>query len=281
MPQIQDKATGVAANHELDPAHGFTDSQIPTKPRQDSLFNDTYQSIVYEKGPPSPERSVKLPLRPKATMTKHTSCDSTVFMPILDRVAANNLHMLRPGCDPVLRQKYFPHAAVAENDSVNRQREPSLDSDEAAPGNTESSVAVGVFERAVEQPSPLHIRKQSNTRTIDTDLSTEEPVSPSTASAPDSSPARTPSMGDRQQFDRQRAERNARYSAIFSGEHCAMMDLDAALQLAEFGNAGPVFKGSTPKRDGDGKKSDSRESPMSKSESPLGENKSSSMVSKD
>lgn len=291
MPQIQDKTTEMVANQELNPAHGSTESQIPTKARQDSLFNDPDQNIVFANGPPSPERSVKLPLRPKATTTEQTSFESTIFKPILDRVVANNLNIFRPGSDPVLRQKYFPHASVAENASVDRQREMSLDSDDAVPDNTHSSAAVGVFERAIEQPSPLHIRKQSNTQLTDTDPLIKRSVSPSEASAPDSSPTRTPSMGDRQQFDRQRAERNARYSAIYSGEHGIMADLDAALQLAEFGNAGPVFRGSTPKRDGDGER-DSCELPMSsergpdethgaKSASLLEENKPSSTVSRD
>lgn len=265
MSEIQKKATYMAKNSGVNPTRGSNGSQKHIKhikERQDSLFSDTEQIIVHANGPPSPERRVNLPLRPKAATTNSSSFDSRMFKPILDRVAANNSNIFRPGSDPSLRQKYFPHAAVAENRSVDHQRQPSLDSDDAAPGNTEPGAAVGVFERTVEQPSPLHIRKQSSTAAVDMSPLPQTPVSTSSQSAPGSSPHRTPSMGDRKEFDRQRADRNARYSAIYSGEHEAMQDLDAALQLAEFRNAGPDFEGLTPEREKKGKASGSCKNSM-------------------
>jgi hypothetical protein len=222
--------------------------------RKDSLFEDTKHEIVHSRGPPSPERLVRLPLRPKPTMTKHTSFESTLFKPILDRVAAKHLGVFRPGSDPSLRQKYLPHSAVHTSASVQHFRQPSLDLDDTA------SDDVGIFERTVEQPSPLHIRKQSNATLIEAVSSPQTPANTSTTQATGNSPTRTPSMGDRQQFDLQRAERNARYNAIHSGESSSTaLDDDADILLAEFDNAGPGSRGTTPIRSSGGRGRDKRE----------------------
>jgi hypothetical protein len=229
---------------------------------EDSMFEDTKRPIVHSQGPPSPERLVRLPLRPKPPITKHTSFESTLFKPILDRVAAKHLGVFRPGSDPSLRQKYFPHSAVDTNVSFQYPRQPSLDLDDTVSDAAESCDDIGIFERTVEQPSPLHIRKQSGATSMQAVSSPQTPVGTSTSQAPGSSPIRTPSMGDRQQFELQRAERHARYSAIYSGgpSNTALED-DSDIQLAEFGNAGPGSRGSTPSRNSGGRGRENRETP--------------------
>lgn len=231
--------------------------QKPNEKRKDSLFEDMKHETVYEHGAPSPERCVRLPLRPKPALTKHTSFDSTLSKPILDRVAAKNFGAFRPGSDPSLRQKYFPHTVVETKTSV--QCSLPLDLDDALSGNSGSCDDADIFERTVERPSPLHIRKQSSTTLVHTFSSPQTPVSNSTSQAPGSSANRTPSMGDRHQFDLQRAERNARYNAIHSGDFSStQLADDLALQLAEFENAGPGSKSSTPTCSSGGRVGDKR-----------------------
>lgn len=255
MPQIPDKVKSTPDAVTLNPI------QRPNEKRRDSLFADTKHEPVYEHGPPSPERTVRLPLRPKATLTKHTSFESTIFKPILDRVAAKNLGVFRPGSDPLLRQKYFPGIIVDSNSPVEHPRQSSLDSNDTLSTETESGDDTGIFERTVEQPSPLHIRKQSSTMNVHTGPSPQTPEGTSTSEAPGSSPTRTPSMGDKQQFDLQRAERNARYVAIHAGGSGTAKNDDLDIQLAEFGNAGPGSRSSTPKRNSGGRVCDQRETP--------------------
>jgi hypothetical protein len=230
--------------------------------RRDSLFDIGKHEIVYQHGPPSPERCVRLPLRPKSTLMKHTSFESTLFKPILDRVAAKHLGVFRPGSDPSLRQKYFPHSAVSTCSPVRYPREPSLDLDDTQSDDTESCDDVGLFERAIERPSPLHIRKQSNNTPVHAVSSPQTPASTSTLQAPGSSPIRTPSMGDRRLFDLQRAERDARYNAIHAGvSPSTVLKGSPDILLAEFGNAGPGSKGSTPTRSSGGRGGQRRMSP--------------------
>jgi hypothetical protein len=230
--------------------------------RRDSLFDVGKHEIVYQHGPPSPERCVRLPLRPKSTLTKHTSFESTLFKPILDRVAAKHLGVFRPGSDPSLRQKYFPHSAVSTCSPIRYPRQPSLDLDDIDIDDTESCDDVGLFERAIERPSPLHIRKQSNNTPVHAVFLPQTPASTSTLQAPGSSPIRTPSMGDRRLFDLQRAERDARYNAIHAGVSPNTMLKDTPdILLAEFGNAGPGSKVSTPTRSSGGKGGQRRMSP--------------------
>jgi hypothetical protein len=249
FPEIPDEVTSTSAI--------FQSSHNPDCGEQckDILLSETRHERVHERGPPSPERSVRLPLRPKPTTIKHTSFEPTIFKPILDRVAAKNLGVFRPGSDPSLRQKYFPRVIIGANGPMERPRLSFLDSDNTSITETQSCDAIGIFERTVEQPSPLHIRKQSNTTPIRTVSSSQTPVASTTPGSPGSSPTRTPSMGDRQQFDLQRAERHARYSAIFSDDCNYPLDFDTNLQLAEFSNAGPGSQRSTPKRSSVGKRS--------------------------
>lgn len=216
---------------------------------KDSLFDDRKYEIVYQHGPPSPERCVRLPLRSKSTLTTHTSFESTLFKPILDRVAAKHLGVFRPGSDPSLRQKYFPHSATSTYSPVRYPRQPSLDLDDIESDDTESSDDVGLFERATERPSPLDIHKQSHNTPVHAVSSPQTPASTSTLQTLGSSPIRTPSMGDRRLFDLQRAERDARYNAIHAGvSPNTTLKNGSGIQLAEFGNAGPGFNGSTPTR---------------------------------
>lgn len=219
-------------------------------PRKDSLLDDIEKSIP-QHGPPSPTRSVRLPLRPKAVpLTKQSSYD---FKPILDRLAAKNLNIMRPGSDPTLRQRYFPHVTVDASKIVEYPRQTSLDSD-SSKASGESNDTLGIFERAVEPITPLHTRKQvavTPTKTTQSPRTPRETVDPQT---PGSSPFRTPSMGDRQQFDKQRAERDARYKAIHSGS-------DFDFQLADFEHAGPGSRGSTPGRNSTDVGSDMGDSP--------------------
>jgi hypothetical protein len=230
--------------------------------RRDSLFDIGKHEIVYQHGPPSPERCVRLPLRPKSTLTTHTSFESTLFKPILDRVAAKHLGVFRPGSDPSLRQKYFPHSAASTCSPVRYPRQPSLDLDDVESDDTESCDDVGLFERAIERPSPLHIRKQSHNTPVHAMSSPQTPASTSTLQAPGSSPIRTPSMCDRRLFDLQRAERDARYNAIHAGVSPKTVLNDTPdILLAEFGNAGPGSKGSTPTRSSGGRGGQRRMSP--------------------
>lgn len=222
--------------------------------RKDSLFlsEDTKHEIVHQHGPPSPERSVRLPIRPKPA--KQTSFESTLFKPILDRVAAKHLGVFRPGSDPSLRQKYFPHSAVSTSSPTRYPRQPSLDLDETESDDSELCEDLRLFERTVEKPSPLCIRKQSNNLPGHTAPSPQTPTSASTLQVTGSSPIRTPSMGDKRLFDLQRAERDARYNAILSGEApCTMLQNSSDIQLAAFDNAGPGSKGSTPSRSSGGR----------------------------
>ena len=222
--------------------------------QRDGLLEDTKHDIIHHRGPPSPERCVRLPLRPKPSLTKHTSFESTLFKPILDRVAAKQLGVFRPGSDPSLRQKYFPHSVASTSSPIRYTSQPSLDLDSTESDDTGSCNDLGLFERTVEQPSPLHIRKQSNGTPVHALASPQTPASTSTLQAPGSSPIRTPSMGDRKLFDLQRAERDARYNAILSGGSPSTATKDNLdIQLAEFGNAGPGSKGSTPARSSGGR----------------------------
>lgn len=69
-------------------------------------------------------------------------------------------------------------------------------------------------------------------------------------------------MGDRQLFDLQRAEREARYNAILSGKSpSTVLRKTSDIKLAEFGNAGPGSKGSTPTRSSGGRGGQRRMSP--------------------
>ena len=219
--------------------------------RKDSLFNDCTVEEIPQHGPPSPTRKVKLPLRLKNELTEHTSFESFIFQPNLDRAAAKQLGVFRPGSDPSLKQRYFPHLPVSPSTLVKHERQSTLDSDDGGTPTTQnSSEHSGIFERAVEAPSPLQVRKQSGFTVTHFSSSPGTPKeSPSIAHAPSSSsPTRTPSMGNRQLFDLQRAERNARYNAIHSGDGHAKGDDGSDLQLADFGNAGPGSRGSSPKR---------------------------------
>ena len=230
--------------------------------RKDSLFSseDTEHEIVHQHGPPSPERSVRIPIRPKPA--KQTSFESTLFKPILDRVAAKHLGVFRPGSDPSLRQKYFPHSAVSTVSPVRYPRQPSIDSEDTESDDSELCEDLRLFERTVEKPSPLCIRKQSNNIPGHTASSPETPTSTSALQTTGSSPIRTPSMGDKRLFDLQRAERNARYNAILSGEApCPMLKNDSNTQLAAFDNAGPGSKSSTPTRSSGGQQGQRRLSP--------------------
>lgn len=214
--------------------------------RKDSLFDEIERTIP-QHGPPSPTRSVRLPLRPKAPLTKHSSYDSIVLRPILDRFTAKKLGNLRPGSDPTLRQRFFPHVVVDTSTIAEYPRQTSLDSD-GSKSSGESNNDSGIFERAVEPVSPLHIRKQAGiapTKNAPSPCTPRETADPHT---PDSSPLRTPSMGDRRVFDMQRAERNARYNAIHSGSYGAVINDNFDFQLADFNNAGPGSRGSTPGR---------------------------------
>jgi len=222
--------------------------------RKDSLFfsENTKHEIVHQHGPPSPERSVRIPIRPKPA--KQASFESTLFKPIFDRVAAKHLGVFRPGSDPSLRQKYFPHSAVSTSSPVRYPRQPSLDLDETESDDSVSCEDLRLFERTVEKPSPLHIRKQSNSIPGHAASSPQTPVSISVLQSTGSSPIRTPSMGDKRLFDLQRAERDARYNAILSGDApCTVLKNNSDIQLAEFDNAGPGSKGSTPSRSSGGR----------------------------
>lgn len=212
--------------------------------RKDSLIDNIEQTIP-QHGPPSPTRTVRLPLRPKAPLTKHTSHDSMIFRPILDRLAAKKLDILRPGSDPTLRQRYFPHVLVDASNNAQFPRQTSLDSD-GSKTSEDSNDDSGIFERAVEPVSPLHIRKQPGVSPAKNVPSPRTPKDNADPQTPGSSPFRTPSMGDRQLFEMQRAERNARYNAIHSGSCVFNGDFD--FQLADFDHAGPGSRGSTPGR---------------------------------
>ena len=223
--------------------------------RKDSLFDDSNvddsnEDVVPQHGPPSPTRKVRLPLRPKNEFISRASYKSMVFKPNLDRAAAKQLGVFRAGSDPSLRQRYFPHLPVSPSSRVNHARQSSLDSDDDGSFTTpNSSERSRIFERAVETPSPLQIRKQSGF----TIPHFSSPSTPNEDSDPahalsGSSPARPPSMGDRQLFDLQRAERNARYNAIHAGGQDAKADDDSDLQLADFDNAGAGSRASSPKQ---------------------------------
>lgn len=217
--------------------------------RKDSVFEDLNEEAIPQSGPPSPTRKVKLPLRPKNDLVSRTSYESMVFKPTLNRAAAKQLGVFRPGSDPTLRQRYFPHLPVSPSTLAKHARQFSLDSDDGGtPVTQKSTQDSDIFERAVETPSPLQIRKQSGFTVTHFSSPPGTPrEGPDAAHAPNSSsPTRTPSMGDRQVFDLQRAKRNARYNAIHSGD--AKVDGDSDLQLADFGNAGPGSRGSSPKR---------------------------------
>lgn len=235
--------------------------------RNDSLFDDfALQEVPHQlpqHGPPSPTRSLQLPFRPKPVLTKHVSFESVVFKPFLDRIAARRLEVFRPGSDLTLGQRYFPHVTIGATTSYEYPRQTSLDSDSSntsarniSSEDSGSSEDVGIFER-VDRPPPLHIRKQSGTEVPlpHEVLLPQTPKDAASPHTPGSSPTRTPSMGDRQLFDLQSAERNARYNAIHSG------NFGSDLHLADFGNAGPGSRGSTPKRDDGEKGGDVRGSP--------------------
>jgi hypothetical protein len=223
--------------------------------RRDSLFEDpnvdgSNEDDIPQHGPPSPTRKLKLPLRPKNEFISRASYKSLVFKPNLDRAAAKQLGVFRAGSDPSLRQRYFPHLPVSPSSRVNHARQSSLDSDDGGTPPTQSgSECSAIFERAVETPSPLQIRKQSGFTVSHFSSPSTPKEGPDSAHAPSgSSPFRTPSMGDRQLFDLQRAERNARYNAIHSGGQDAKYDSDSDLRLADFDNAGPGSCASSPKR---------------------------------
>jgi hypothetical protein len=223
--------------------------------RRDSLFEDSNvdgpnEDNIPQHGPPSPTRRVKLPLRPKNEFISRASYMSLVFKPNLDRAAAKQLGVFRAGSDPSLRQRYFPHLPVSPSSRVNHTRQSSLDSDDSGTPPTQSSLErSAIFERAVETPSPLQIRKQSGFTVSHFSSPGTPKEGPDSAHAPSgSSPIRTPSMGDRQLFDLQRAERNARYNAIHSGGPDAKYGSDSDLQLADFDNAGPGSQASSPRR---------------------------------
>lgn len=258
--------TVVPTAHSSPLDENFDAVQIPTRVtrtdhiqefkenRKYSLFlsEDTKHEIVHQHGPPSPERSVQIPLRPKPA--KQASFESTLFKPILDRVAAKQLGVFRPGSDPSSRQKYFPHSAISTNSPFRYPRQSSLDLDDTESDDSESCENLRLFERTVEQPSPLNIRKQTKTTPVHTTSPPQTPASTSTLQAPGSSPIRTPSMGDRRLFDLQRAERDARYNAILSGESpSTVLKSNLDIQLAEFDNAGPGSKGSSPTRSSGGR----------------------------
>ena len=221
-------------------------------PRKDSLFDGSTAGDIPQHGLPSPTRKVKLPLRLKNEVTKHTSFESLVFKPNLDRVAAKELGVFQPSSDPSLRERYFPHLPVSPSSLVRHACQSSLDSgDGGIPTTQNSSEHSGIFERAVETPSPLQIRKQPGFIVTHFTSSPGTPrEGPVPALAPSSSsPTRTPTMGDRQLFDLQRAERNVRYNAIHSGgDGHARTEGDSDLRLADSDNAGPGSRGSSPKR---------------------------------
>jgi hypothetical protein len=232
-------------------------SKESDRPRKDSLFghlnvDNSTEGDIPQHGPPSPTRKVKLPLRLKTEFTSRASYKSSiVFKPNLDRAAAKQLGVFRTGSDPSLRQRYFPHFPVSPVSPLNHARQSSLDSDDGGTPTTQSSSELAaIFERAVETPSPLQIRKQPGfTAPHFSSPGTPKEGAADLAHAPSgSSPIRTPSMGDRHLFDLQRAERNACYNAIQCVGADAKEGDDSDLQLADFDNAGPGSKPSSPKR---------------------------------
>lgn len=235
---------------------------------RDALAKASMAPSVAHCGPPSPGRAVQLPLRPKPALSKHSSYDSMIFKPILDRLAAKKLGVFRPGSDPTLRQKYFPQVTIGTATVVTYPRQASLDSRASktstkSKGSEDSSMLddSAIFERAVESPSPLQIRKQAHESASRHASSPRTPKDATSAQTPGSSPDRTPSMGDRQLFDLQRAERNARYNAIHSGSCDTVVDDDSGLHLADFDHAGPGSRVSTPRRNSGERTRDRSKSP--------------------
>lgn len=176
---------------------------------------------------PSPTRTIQLPIR-SAPIRQAVIHEPEVGSSSLSCGLTHSL---------TVRQKFFP-SAMADPSAATPQdasrREMSLDTTESTDSSSSfhdsvlSPLSSSMADEAIQDLPPLTRCDGSSTMTFDRHFNKEN-----------SSPTRTPSMGDKVAFDLQRSERNARYNALCSGQYDKMADEDSELQLADYSNAGP------------------------------------------
>ena len=169
-------------------------------------------------GPPSPVRSVTLPFRPKPADSLFSD-EAAELRSTFDGLAAEmdiKLRSIRLDSDRTLRKKTSttkPNIGIASNNPFALLfPEPNGDSSSSASSSDqEPNASTNVLWRRT-------VSYWMNPESVSPVKSPATPARPSidssTESVYGSSPVRTPSMGDRLQFEATRSQRNMRYNAL-------------------------------------------------------------------
>lgn len=212
-----------------------------SSPADSDLKTTTDETDLWVKtpshGPPSPTRKVHLPIR-----------SAPIKQPVIHEPEVGVVRQLKDKASSLtVQQKYFPSTsggvASATPQSADR-REDSLDTTSSTVSSSSfhhsilSPMSSSVCDEAVQELPPLS-RCKSNTHS-------PTPAGPQ-ATDENSSPLRTPSMGDKVAFDLQCSERNARYNSIYSGQFNKIVHYDTEIQLPDYDNAGGDSQRTTPR----------------------------------
>lgn len=188
-------------------------------------------------GPPSPTRKVQLPIR-----------STPVKQPVIHKPEVGVCQLpCATGSSLMVQQRFFPSAladGVVATPQATERRELSLDT-------TSSTISASSFHDSVLSPmsSSLYDEAVQELPPLSRCKSTFDISGPAQAEAigENSSPFRTPSMGDKVAFELQRSERNARYNSIHSAQFVKIVHYDTDLQLPDYDNAGPDSQHTTPR----------------------------------
>ena len=219
----------------------------PSSPATSDWKTPTDDTAFWAKTPSyglmSPTRKVKLPIR-SAPVKQPVIHEPEVGLARQSSGIASSL---------TVQQRFFPSTladATSATPQASERRERSLDT-------TSSTVSSSSFHDSVR--SPMSSSVYSELPPLSRCKSIPHSPTPGRAKAADenSSPLRTPSMGDKVAFELQRSERNARYNAICSGQFNKIVHYDLEIQLPNYDIAGSSSQRTTPRStDNEGSEAD-------------------------
>lgn len=220
---------------------------------------------IPQRGVPSPERSVRIPFRPKPTAGEGPSFEAIFFKPVLERTLSKSSGMRATASTGSLTSKSHSPFKRDRTNTVRYDRSPY-------PRPNEDDLTVSLLR---ERTSDSFVMFDStSTRSINSiddslfALSGTAPANitalndPASSSSPSvmtkadaaddtSSPMRTPSMGDREQFDLARSEREARYNSLLDEPKSNFSSSSSdgnEPRFGQFQNPSPHSKSSSPTR---------------------------------